>query len=100
MGNEQANGPYFLGQKSEACGHYYPDVLLFADTINDKEEVLSLTYCFKCDKILYRKWNVETVDSSFRENLKKKGWEVHATLEELARIREQKLNEFLTRSDS
>lgn len=44
---EQNQGPYFEGQMSQQCGHYFPDVLRLKDVRrgDDCFRVLNCRYC-------------------------------------------------------
>jgi len=93
------NGPYFLDQEPEPCGHYHPDVLLFQDSLNGGDKIIRTTFCFKCKSYFYKGIPVDKFSESFLKELTDEGKKVYATLEQLAAFREEKLKSFLPGND-
>lgn len=97
--NIEVTGPYFFGQKPEKCGHYNPDVLLYMDSLNGDNKVIRTKFCFKCKTYVYEEIGIEQLASSkFKESEDGKD-RIYATLEELAKSRENRLRIIFSRSD-
>ena len=45
------NEPYFVGQKVQPCGHYYPDVLRLHD-IHLSSEAVRIYSCIECGEYI------------------------------------------------
>ena len=92
-------GPYFVGQKHEQCGHYYPDVCLVAHTLTPQRKVRSILFCFKDDKYLFNEVERDKVDKFLFERLGRETTIIYGDLEELEKERITRLQGIFHRSD-
>ena len=83
-------GPYFNGQKSAECGHYFPDVLSEVDLKTRDGEYLRILNCKYCGRyeipIDPMKWSRKLI-----EELDQKGFRLHINPREIPQIREKEL---------
>ena len=91
-------GPYFAGQQSSSCGHYYPDVLRLRDEKRADGTLVRIIDCRYCGRKEVP-LDPGTLDAALVRELNTTGWARGVREEEIADVRKQALERFLRRED-
>ena len=88
------SGPYFSGQVSAECGHYYPDVLRLRDEKRPDGSIVRISdcrYCGRSELVL----EAHSLDKGLIRRLNKTGVDVGIREEDLAKVRQTALKRII-----
>lgn len=85
------NGPYFEGQRVQACGHYFPDVLRFKDVKRGRVyiRILDCVHCGQYEEELVN------ITSGLMLKLDRYGEAIGVCESDMVRVRESHLKRIL-----
>jgi len=89
-GVTRLSGPYFPGQQPSPCGHYYPDVLRLRDEKKPDGTFVRIVDCSYCGRYELR-LDPRALSRDLVRKLRKKGFDVGTSEEELAEVRKKAL---------
>lgn len=87
-------GPYFPGQRSSSCGHYYPDVLRLRDEKRSDGTFVRIIDCTYCGRY-ERQLDPRTLSREIMRKLNNEGHDMGAREEDIAKIRMKELARLL-----